>query len=82
MALSSTNCGPTTVPGQQTTCGHGSFFFSVIDVAIDPGQTAALSGIITGAQQTTVPEPMTKTLLGTGLAGVAAKVRRRKKADA
>src|SRR5687767_9457006 len=33
-----TNCGPTTVPGQQTTCGNGSFSFSVNDLALDPGQ--------------------------------------------
>ena len=74
-------CGATTVPGQQTTCGTGSFSFSVNDLAIDPGQTAAITGQITGAQQTTIPEPMTMVLLGTGLAGVAAKVRRRRNAQ-
>ena len=75
-----TNCGATTIPGQQTTCGSGSFFFSINDLAIDPGQTASLTGQITSAQQSTIPEPMTMILFGTGLAGVAAKVRRRRKA--
>ena len=73
------NCQPTTVMGQQTTCGSGSFLLSLNDVSINPGQVASITGNIMSAQQTAIPEPTSMLLLGTGLAGVAGAVRRRMK---
>lgn len=75
-----TVCGPTTVPGQQTTCGNGSFSFRVNDLSVNPGQAISLSGDITAAQQTAIPEPTSMLLLGTGLAGVAGVLRRKLRA--
>lgn len=58
----------------------GSFTLTLPDfVGVNPGDTIALSGRISGAQQNTVPEPATMILLGTGISGVAAMVRRRRK---
>jgi PEP-CTERM motif len=57
----------------------GSFNFNVNDVSVIAGGTIAVSGNITGAQQSSVPEPTTMLLLGSGLAGAAASMRRRRK---
>jgi hypothetical protein len=59
----------------------GSFTLSLADLFVQSGRTAQITAGITGSQ-TTVPEPATLLLLGTGLSGIAAGVRRRRKAAA
>ena len=59
----------------------GSFLFSVNNVAIQGANSSVpVTGFITAAQQSTIPEPTSMLLLGTGLAGVAGAVRRKLKA--
>lgn len=57
----------------------GSFTMQIIDVRVQSGRTADLTAGITGSQST-IPEPATMLLFGTGVAGVAAKLRRRDQA--
>ncbi len=56
----------------------GSFTLRIADVFVQSGQIANLTAGFTGSQQTTVPEPMTMILFGTGLTGIAAAARKRR----
>jgi hypothetical protein len=58
--------------------GSGSFSITLPNLFVQSGETANLTAGLTG-NQTAVPEPATMLLLGTGLAGVAARIRKRRK---
>lgn len=59
----------------------GSFSLTIADLFVQSGQSANLTAGITG-QQTAIPEPATLLLLGTGLTGIAARLRKRRKVRA
>ncbi|MGI9068112.1 MAG: PEP-CTERM sorting domain-containing protein [Pyrinomonadaceae bacterium] len=56
----------------------GSFSLAVADLFVETGQNAILTAGTTGQQQP-IPEPATLLLLGSGLTGIAAKLRKRRK---
>src|SRR2546426_872406 len=57
----------------------GTFSLTVADLFVETGRSAQITAGITG-NQSPIPEPTTLLLLGTGLTGVATKLRQRNRA--
>ena len=57
----------------------GSFSLTLVDVFVQSRWEAKLTAGITGQQTPAVPEPATLLLLGTGISGIAMKLRQRKR---
>jgi len=57
----------------------GSFSLTVADLFVESGQAAILTAGIRGSQTDAVPEPATLLLLGTGITGIAAKMRSKRR---
>jgi PEP-CTERM motif len=62
--------------------GKGSFYLSVNDATVNIGNNNGLTGAITGATFTAVPEPSSFLLLGTLAGGLGLALRRKLKAKA
>ena len=58
----------------------GSFSLTVADLFVQTGRSANLTAGFTGQQAPAIPEPATLLLLGSGITGIAVKLRRRRKA--
>ncbi|MGZ5435058.1 MAG: PEP-CTERM sorting domain-containing protein [Pyrinomonadaceae bacterium] len=58
----------------------GSFSLQIAHLFVQSGQAANLTAGIRGQQAPAVPEPATLLLLGSGITGIAVKLRRRRKA--
>jgi len=59
---------------------NGTFSLTVPNLFVQTGRSAQLTAGITGQQTAVVPEPTTLLLMGTGLTGVMAKLRQRRRA--
>ena len=70
---------PTQTFSFSNSANTGTFSLTVADLFVQTGRAANLTAGFTG-QQAVIPEPTTLFLLGSGITGIAVKLRRRKRA--